>query len=100
MSAITSYSASPSAGIGAWVSESLTSGLLRARDAMETGLTASRDRGVAFRWIWVVLIGVLVIAAAVAWVVCLNRGHRGFSGAIEAVRGPFGIKIGIKLGCY
>lgn len=49
---------------------------------------------------WLVLIGILVIAAAVAWVYCRNAGYRGFSGHIEAVKGPFGIKIGIKLGCY
>ncbi|HOQ53905.1 MAG TPA: hypothetical protein PLF56_09855 [Micropruina sp.] len=53
-----------------------------------------------YRWVWLVLIGILVIAAAVAWVYCRNAGYRGFSGHIEAVKGPFGIKIGIKLGCY
>ena len=46
------------------------------------------------------LIGILVVAAAVAWVYCRNAGYRGFTGDIQAVRGPWGIKIGVKLGCY
>ena len=53
-----------------------------------------------YRWVWLVLIGMLVVAAAVAWVYCRNAGYRGFTGDIQAVRGPWGIKIGVKLGCY
>lgn len=55
---------------------------------------------IVLNWGWVVLLGVLVIAAAVAWVHCVNSGYRGFGGDIEAVRNGWGIKIGIKLGCY
>ncbi|MFJ6077051.1 hypothetical protein ACIQC0_01950 [Pseudarthrobacter sp. NPDC092419] len=64
--------------------------------AVDTAL----DKSNGFRWVWLVLIGIFVIAAAIAWIYCRNAGYRGFTGHIEAVRGPWGIKIGIKLGCY
>ncbi len=54
----------------------------------------------AYRWAWIVLIGIFIVAAAVAFIYCRNRGYDGFNGRIEAVKGPFGVKIGIKLGCY
>lgn len=58
------------------------------------------DSRTVFRWVWVVFIGVIIVAAAVAFVYCRARGYRGFSGHIEAVRGPWGIRIGTRLGCY
>lgn len=51
------------------------------------------------RWVWLVLIGVMAIAAGAAFVYCRSRGFAGFTGDIEAVRGPGGIKIGIKIAC-
>jgi hypothetical protein len=72
-------------------------GMLRARDGAERALM--RD-GTAFRWVWLVLIGIVVIAAAIAFVYCRNAGYRGFTGNIEFVKGPLGIRIGVKLGCY
>lgn len=59
-----------------------------------------RNRESSMRWVWVVLIGILVVAAAAGFVYCRARGHSGFNGRIEAVKGPFGVKIGVKIGCY
>ena len=61
---------------------------------------ADGARAGVLRWVWVVLIGILIIAAAIAFVWCRRSGFSGFTGNIEAVRGPFGIKIGVKIGCY
>ncbi|WBQ04203.1 hypothetical protein [Kribbella sp. CA-293567] len=52
------------------------------------------------RWVWIILIGVLVIAAAAGFIYCRARGFDGFTGHIEAVKGPGGFKIGVKIGCY
>jgi hypothetical protein len=77
-------------------------GAMRIMDEIE--LRAKRANlpaaGAAYKWVWIVLIGILIVAAAVAFIYCRNRGYDGFTGNIEAVRGPFGIKIGIKIGCY
>ncbi len=74
---------------------------LRLADTAGERLAASEGpRTAVLRWVWVVLIGILIIAAAVAFVWCRHTGFSGFTGNIEAVRGPFGIKIGIKIGCY
>jgi hypothetical protein len=60
---------------------------------------SKQQDGIAY-YGWIVLIGILVVAAAAAWGYCLARGYRGFTGNIEAVKGPLGIKIGVKLECY
>lgn len=71
-----------------------------AQDTIARTVDSALDKSNGFRWVWLVLIGIFVIAAAVAWIYCRNAGYRGFTGHIEAVKGPWGIKIGIKLGCY
>lgn len=63
-------------------------------------IETTREATTGFRWVWLVLIGILVVAAAVAFIYCRNSGYGGFNGRIEAIRGPWGVKIGIKLGCY
>jgi len=50
--------------------------------------------------IMALLFGIFVVAAAAGFVYCRARGYDGFTGNIEAVKGPFGIKIGVKIGCY
>jgi len=50
-------------------------------------------------WVWVVLIGVFVIAGAYAWSVCLARGYRGFEGSIQ-LHTKWRIPIGIKIACF
>jgi hypothetical protein len=67
----------------------------RLLDAIETP-----PQPVALRWVWLVIIGIVVIAAAVAFVYCRSHGYKGFTGSLEAAKGPFGVKIGIKIGCY
>lgn len=75
---------------------------VRTRSAVEDFVRRQAELAIRseYRWVWLVLIGILVIAAAVAWIYCRNAGYRGFSGHIQAVKGPLGIKIGIKIGCY
>jgi hypothetical protein len=46
-----------------------------------------------------VILGVFVLAAAVAWAVCLNKGYRGFSGEMK-LHTKWKVPIGIKLECY
>lgn len=85
------------------MSDLSTGAFVRTTMALEKaaeGAQRALERPTTYRWAWLVLIGILVIAAAVAWVYCRNAGYRGFSGAIEAVRNGWNIKIGIKLGCY
>jgi hypothetical protein len=82
----------------------------RAAVAAQVGVMRLADRATArveqdptstFRFAWVVLIGVFVVAgAAAAFVWCKVTGHNGFAGQIEAVKGPFGVKIGVRLGCF
>ncbi len=50
-------------------------------------------------WVWVVLIGIFVVAGAYAWSICLSRGYRGFAGSIK-LHTRWGIPIGIKLACF
>lgn len=57
------------------------------------------ERTSAF-YAWVLLVGVLVIAAAAAWATCRARGYRGFSGGVRLAKGPWGVTIGISLECY
>ena len=65
------------------------------RDAGSDGLAAY------LRYhIWVILIGIFVVAAAAGFAYCQAKGHRGFTGNIEAYKGPLGIKIGVKIECY
>lgn len=71
-------------------------GAMQMRNGFEGRIEASST----FRWVWIVLIGVVVIAAAIAFVYCRNAGYDGFTGNLEWVKGPLGIKIGVKLGCY
>jgi hypothetical protein len=73
---------------------------ISAQNAIARAVNSALDKTSEFRWVWLVLIGILVIAAAVAWVYCRHAGYRGFTGNISAVKGPWGIKIGVKLGCY
>lgn len=75
---------------------------VRTRSAVEDFVRRQAELAIRseYRWVWLVLIGILVIAAAVAWIYCRNAGYRGFSGHIQAIKGPLGIKIGIKIGCY
>jgi hypothetical protein len=85
------------------MSDLSTGAFVRTTMALEKaaeGAQRALERATTYRWAWLVLIGILVIAAAIAWVYCRNAGYRGFSGAIEAVRNGWNIKIGIKLGCY
>ncbi|MFD5277097.1 hypothetical protein ACFWIX_05990 [Pseudarthrobacter sp. NPDC058362] len=70
------------------------------QNTIARAVDSALDKSNGFRWVWLVLIGIFVIAAAIAWIYCRNAGYRGFTGHIEAVKGPWGIKIGIKLGCY
>lgn len=56
--------------------------------------------GSTYRWAWIVVIGILVIAAAVAWVYCRRAGYRGFSGQVSLHRNGWNIAIGVRLGCY
>ena len=60
---------------------------------------AQKERSASY-YGWIILIGILVIAAAVAWVYCRARGFRGFTGGVQAIRGPWGIKIGVSLECF
>jgi hypothetical protein len=53
-----------------------------------------------FRCVWVAPVGVFVIASAAEFLYCKARGYRGFNGRVEALKGPFGITIGVKIGCY
>ena len=69
-------------------------------DAVGAHSAAAADRATAFRWVWVVFIGIIIVASAVAFVYCRSRGYHGFNGYLEAVKGPFGVRIGTKLGCY
>jgi hypothetical protein len=80
------------------LTERATFGMLRVEQAIEGQV--EKSRGTSMRWVWVVLIGILVIAAAAAWIWCMRKGYRGFNGRIEALKGPLGIKIGVKIGCY
>ena len=48
---------------------------------------------------WVVIIGLLVIAAGAAWAVCLKNGYRGFTGEVK-LHTKWKIPVGIKLECY
>jgi hypothetical protein len=48
---------------------------------------------------WVVLIGVFVVAATVAWAICLSKGYRGFTGEMK-LHTKWKVPIGIKLECY
>jgi len=67
------------------------------QDRLERSKTESAG---LFQWVWVVLIGIFVVAAAAGFVYCRARGYDGFNGNVEAVKGPLGIKIGVKIGCY
>jgi len=71
-------------------------------DSMDDRLDRAKSGGVAslFQWVWVVLIGIFVVAAAAGFVYCRARGYDGFNGNVEAYKGPLGIKIGVKIGCY
>ena len=48
---------------------------------------------------WVVLVGVLVLAAAGAWAICIKNGYRGFTGEMK-LHTKWKVPIGIKLECY
>jgi hypothetical protein len=69
-------------------------------DAVNGNSATATSRAMVFRWVWVVFIGIVIVAAAVAFVYCRSRGYHGFSGHLEALKGPFGVRIGTKLGCY
>ncbi|MBT2555477.1 hypothetical protein [Arthrobacter sp. ISL-5] len=73
---------------------------ISAQNAIARAVDSALEKSSEFRWVWLVLIGILVVAAAAAWVYCRKSGYDGFTGDISAVRGPWGVKIGIKLGCY
>lgn len=73
---------------------------IAAQNTIARAVDSALNKSNGFRWVWLVLIGIFVIAAAIAWIYCRNAGYRGFTGHIEAVKGPWGIKIGVKLGCY
>ena len=75
-------------------------GALDLVDSMQDRLEQSRKDGGLFQWVWVVLIGIFVVAAAAGFVYCRARGYDGFNGNVEAYKGPLGIKIGVKIGCY
>ena len=76
-------------------------GALELADSMSRNLERARNEGTrVFQWVWVVLIGIFVVAAAAGFVYCRARGYDGFTGNVEAVKGPLGIKIGVKIGCY
>jgi hypothetical protein len=76
-------------------------GALDLVDSMQDRLQQSRSDGAGlFQWVWVVLIGIFVVAAAAGFVYCRARGYDGFNGNVEAYKGPLGIKIGVKIGCY
>jgi hypothetical protein len=76
-------------------------GALELVDSMNDRLERPRSGGAAlFQWVWVVLIGIFVVAAAAGFLYCRARGYDGFTGNVEAVKGPLGIKIGVKIGCY
>lgn len=77
-------------------------GVLQAMDRIGSRLPSAggKSKLTVYRWVWLVLIGVLVIAAAAAFLYCRANGYSGFHGEIEFLRGPFGIRIGVKIGCY
>jgi hypothetical protein len=76
-------------------------GALNLVESMQDRLEEARTDGTRiFQWVWVVLIGIFVVAAAAGFVYCRARGYDGFSGNVEAYKGPLGIKIGVKIGCY
>jgi hypothetical protein len=76
-------------------------GALELVDSMHDRIERPRNGGAAlFQWVWVVLIGIFVVAAAAGFLYCRARGYDGFTGNVEAVKGPFGVKIGVKIGCY
>jgi hypothetical protein len=76
-------------------------GALQLADSMGDRLREARNEGaLLLQWVWVVLIGIFVVGAAAGFLYCRARGYDGFTGNVEAVKGPFGIKIGVKIGCY
>ncbi|MGD9960658.1 hypothetical protein [Nocardioides sp.] len=62
-----------------------------------TDVSALRERKMA--WVWVFFAILIMVAAAVAFVMCLNRGYRGFSGNWR-FHTKWKIPVGIDLGCY
>jgi hypothetical protein len=69
--------------------------LLPAADHAEPDEAEARHLAAA----WVVLIGVFVVAATVAWAICLSKGYRGFTGEMK-LHTKWKVPIGIKLECY
>lgn len=65
--------------------------------ARTTGLTALPDRKMS--WVRVFFAILVMVAAAVAFVMCLNRGYRGFSGNWRFHK-VWRVPVGIDLGCY
>ncbi|MCW2684530.1 MAG: uncharacterized protein JWP33_2443 [Blastococcus sp.] len=66
---------------------------------MVAGWHDSEQRS-AMWYAWIFIVGVLIVAAAVAWVYCRWAGYRGFRGGISVKRGPWGVTIGTYLECY
>jgi hypothetical protein len=79
-------------------------GALSVIDSMQERLArASNAEGIGayLRYrVWIILIGILVVAAAAGFAYCQARGHNGFTGNIEAIKGPLGVKIGVKIECF
>lgn len=68
-------------------------------DHLLAGMRNPAERDKAF-YGWIFIIGILIVAAAVAWVYCRMNGYRGFRGGLSVKRGPWGIVLGTYLECY
>jgi len=79
-------------------------GALSLIDSMQHRLSRAIPAGgaaayVRYRAVWLVLVGIFVVAAAAGFAYCRAAGHNGFTGNVEALKGPFGVKIGVKIEC-
>lgn len=71
--------------------------------ALRTYVTATSDldtlRERRLAWVWVFFAILIMVAAAIAFVMCVNKGYRGFSGNWR-FHTVWRVPVGIDLGCY
>lgn len=76
------------------VSDMALSGLVKAQ-----GMRLDTRPESKLAWVWVFFAIFIMVAAAIAFVYCVNRGYRGFSGNWR-FHTVWKIPTGIDLGCY